>query len=222
MQALPAILDGKQLLESVGLAGLLLIVFAETGLLLGFFLPGDSLLFAAGFVCTEKGAKALHYDPPIGIVPMVLAITAAAIIGAQTGFLIGRRAGPALFAREDSRLFKRHYVTKAEEVVEQYGAGRALVIGRFVPIVRTFINPLVGAGQLPTRTFTQWNVVGGTLWGAGVTVLGYYLGQVDAIGKNLEVFAVIIVAISLIPIALEVRKNRRQASPQAKPRSSSE
>jgi membrane-associated protein len=217
VQALPAILDGKQLVENVGLAGLLAIVFAETGLLLGFFLPGDSLLFAAGFACTAKGAKALHYSSPLSIGWVVLLVVVAAVLGAQTGFLIGRRAGPALFQRDDSRFFKRRYVTKAEEVVEHYGAGRALLIGRFVPIVRTFINPLVGAGQLSTRTFTTWNVVGGVVWGAGVTLLGYYLGNVDWIGKNLEVFAVIVVLISVIPIGLEIRKQR-----QARPRSASE
>jgi membrane-associated protein len=210
-QALPAILDGKQLVENVGLVGLLLIVFAETGLLLGFFLPGDSLLFAAGFACTAKGATALHYSSPLAVGWVVLLVVAAAVLGAQTGYLIGRRAGPVLFAREDSRLFKRHYVTKAEEVVERYGAGRALVIGRFVPIVRTFINPLVGAGNLPPQVFLRWNVVGGVLWGAGVTLLGYFLGNVDWIGKNLEAFAVLVVLISVTPIALEIRKSRRRA-----------
>ncbi|MFN2539054.1 MAG: DedA family protein [Mycobacteriales bacterium] len=204
--ALPAILDGQHLVESFGVVGLLLIVFAETGLLLGFFLPGDSLLFAAGFAATGKLTDKLH--PNIGVV--VLGCIAAAFVGAQTGFVIGRRVGPALFAREDSRFFKRHYVTKAEEVVEHYGAGKALVIGRFVPIVRTFINPLVGAGELPVRIFTLWNAVGAVLWGGGVTVLGYYLGQVDWIGKNLEVFAVLVVIISLIPITLEIRKQRRR------------
>jgi membrane-associated protein len=210
VQSLPAILDGHKLLVDVGVVGLLLVIFAETGLLLGFFFPGDSLLFAAGYAASG-GIKDLH--PNLAVV--VVGAIAAAFVGAQTGFAIGRRVGPALFAREDSRFFKRHYVTKAEQVVEQYGAGRALVIGRFVPIVRTFINPLVGAGELSVRTFTIWNAVGAVLWGGGVTVLGYYLGQVSWIGKNLEVFAVIVVVISVIPIALEIRKQRRQASPRS-------
>jgi membrane-associated protein len=207
VQSLPAILDGKQLVESVGLVGLLAIVFAETGLLLGFFLPGDSLLFAAGYACVA-GNK-LGYESPVGIVPTMLLIIVAAIVGGQTGYAIGWRGGPALFKRDDSRFFKKRYVTKAEEVLEQYGAGRALVIGRFVPIVRTFINPLVGAGNLPFRTFATWNAVGGVLWGGGVTLLGYYLGKVDWIGKNLEVFALVVVAISVTPILLELRKQRR-------------
>jgi membrane-associated protein len=203
--ALPAFLDGQHLVETFGVAGLLLIVFAETGLLLGFFLPGDSLLFAAGYAATGELTSKLH--PNIGLV--VLGCVSVSIVGAQTGYVIGSRVGPTLFNREDSRFFKRSYVTKAEEVIEQYGVGKAIVLARFIPIVRTFINPVVGAGQLPWRRFLLWNVVGGVLWGGGVTLLGYYLGQVSWIGKNLEVFAVIIVLISVTPILLEVRKHRR-------------
>jgi membrane-associated protein len=206
--ALPALLDGQQLIETFGVVGLLLIVFAETGLLLGFFLPGDSLLFAAGYAATGNLSDKLHPS----IVLVCLAVSVVAILGAQCGFLIGRYAGPALFDREDSRLFKRSYVTKAEETVERYGAGRAIVLARFIPIVRTFLNPLVGAGGLPARVFVLWNVVGGVLWGTGVTLLGYYLGNVSFIGKNLEVFAVLIVALSLLPIALELRKSRKRST----------
>jgi membrane-associated protein len=204
-QALPAILDGQHLVETFGLIGLLAIVFAETGLLLGFFLPGDSLLFAAGYAATGKLTDKLH--PNIALVCVLTSVVA--IAGAQVGFLIGRAAGPALFQREDSRLFKRSYVTKAEEVVERYGAGKAIVLARFIPIVRTFLNPLVGAGDMPARTFTLWNVVGGILWGTGVTLLGYFLGSVSFIGKNLEIFAIIIVAISVTPIVVEVLRARR-------------
>jgi membrane-associated protein len=204
VHALPPLLDGQHLVETFGVIGLLVIVFAETGLLLGFFLPGDSLLFAAGYACTGA-IPGLH--PNLALV--CVATTVVAIAGAQTGFLIGRAAGPRLLERPDSRFFKRAYVTKAEEVVERYGAGRAIVLARFIPIVRTFLNPLMGAGQLPARTFALWNVVGGVLWGTGVTLLGYWLGQVDVIGKNLEVFAVIVVLLSLIPMVREVRKARR-------------
>ena len=205
--ALPAILDGQHLVETFGLIGLLVIIFAETGLLLGFFLPGDSLLFAAGFAATGELTDSLH--PNIALV--CLLVTVVAIAGAQTGFHFGRVAGPSLFQRQDSRLFKRSYVTKTEEVVERYGVGKAIVLARFIPIVRTFLNPLMGAGQLPTRTFLLWNVVGGVLWGTGVTLLGYYLGTVDVIGKNLEVFAVLVILISFVPIGLEVRRARRAA-----------
>jgi membrane-associated protein len=205
--ALPAILDGQHLVETFGLLGLLAIVFAETGLLLGFFLPGDSLLFAAGFAATGKLTSKLH--PNIALVCLLVSVVA--IAGAQVGFLLGRAAGPSLFQREDTRLFKRSYVTKAEEVVARYGAGKAIVLARFIPIVRTFLNPLMGAGELSARTFAKWNVVGGILWGTGVTLLGYFLGTVNVIGKNLEVFAVIVVAISFLPIAFEIRRSRRKS-----------
>jgi membrane-associated protein len=204
--ALPALLDGQHLIETFGIAGLMLIVFAETGLLIGFFLPGDSLLFAAGYAATGELSPSLH--PNIALV--CLGVSAMAVAGAQTGFLIGRRVGPALFDREESRLFKKSYVTKAEGVIERYGAGRAIVLARFVPIVRTFLNPLVGAGGLPARTFFLWNLVGGVLWGTGVTLAGYYLGQVSWIGSRLEVIAVIVVAISLSPIAFELLRHRKR------------
>lgn len=204
--ALPAFLDGAHLVQTFGLVGLLLIVFAETGLLLGFFLPGDSLLFAAGFAAAG-GIKGLH--PHIALVCLLVSLVAVA--GAQTGFLIGRTVGPTLFDRPDSRLFKASYVTKAEEFITRYGAGKAIVLARFIPVVRTFLNPLVGAGNLSTRTFTLWNLVGGVLWGTGVTLLGYFLGTVSFIGKNLEVFALLIVGISVLPIALELLRSRRTA-----------
>ena len=205
--ALPAFLDGQHLVETFGMIGLLSIVFAETGLLLGFFLPGDSLLFAAGFAATGNLSDKLHPN----IVAVCFLASAMAIVGAQVGFHIGRVAGPALFQREESRVFKRSYVEKTEEIVERYGAGRAIVVARFIPIVRTFLNPLMGAGSIPTRTFLKWNVAGGILWGTGVTLLGYYLGTIEFIGKNLEVFAILIVALSVLPIAWELRKARRAA-----------
>ncbi len=205
--ALPALLDGQHLVTTFGLVGMLVIIFAETGLLLGFFLPGDSMLFAAGFAATGNLAPTLHPN----IVLVCVLVSAMAIIGAQVGFTIGDRVGPALFAREDSRLFKQSYVVKAEEVLARYGTGRAIVLARFIPIVRTFLNPLIGAGHLPAREFLKWNIVGGVLWGTGVTLLGYFLGNISFIGKNLEVFTVLIVALSVTPIAIELYKARRAA-----------
>ena len=205
--ALPALLDGQHLVETFGLVGMLAIIFAETGLLLGFFLPGDSLLFAAGYAATGKLSPNVQPD----IATVCLLISLVAIIGAQTGFAIGRKAGPALFQREDSRLFKRSYVTKAEEVVHRYGAGKAIILARFIPIVRTFLNPLMGAGSMSALEFFRWNVIGGVLWGTGVTLLGYYLGNVSFIGDNLEIFALIVVGISVLPIAFELLKARRAA-----------
>jgi len=205
--ALPAILDGQALVRTVGLPVVLFIIFAETGLLLGFFLPGDSLLFAAGYA-SSGGIPGVDFPP---VWALCLLTTVVAFAGAQTGYVIGRRAGPALFDKPDSRLFKRSYVDKAQEVLDRYGPAKAIVLARFVPIVRTFLNPLAGAVALPLRTFTLWNAVGAVLWGSGVVVLGYYLGQVSFIGKNLEVFAALVVVISFVPIALEIRKQRARS-----------
>ena len=135
-----------------------------------------------------------------------------AIVGAQTGFLIGRTAGRRCSTARTRGSSSGPTSPRREETIERYGVGKAIVLARFIPIVRTFLNPLVGAGGLPARTFALWNVVGGVLWGVGVTLLGYYLGQVDVIGKNLEVFAVLVVAISLLPIAFELLR-----PPQALP-----
>ena len=214
--ALPAFLDGQHLVQTFGLAGMLLIIFAETGLLLGFFLPGDSLLFAAGYAATGNLSDGLKPN----IVLVCVLVSLVAIIGAQVGFTIGDKAGPALFDREDNRLFKKSYVTKAEQVLHKYGTGKAIVLARFIPIVRTFLNPLVGAGHMPPLEFLKWNAIGGVLWGTGVTLLGYFLGNIDFIGKNLEYFAILIVAISVLPIAIELLRGRRRA--QASPRSPSE
>ena len=205
LTALPAILDGQQLVKDVGLPLLLFIVFAETGLLLGFFLPGDSLLFAAGFAAS--GGIPGVSTPPVLVVCLLM--TLVAIAGAQTGFLIGRKAGSELLERPDGRVFRQKYIVKAQEVLERYGVPKAVLIARFVPIVRTFLNPLAGAVGVHARTFLLWNAVGGVLWGTGVVLLGYFLGQVSFIGKNLEVFAILIVVISVIPIGLEIRKQRR-------------
>lgn len=202
--ALPAFLDGQHLVETFGLVGIAVIIFAETGLLLGFFLPGDSLLFAAGFAAGGN-VDGLHPN----IVLTCLLVSVVAIVGAQSGYLIGRTAGPALFDKPDSRLFKRSYVDKAEVVVERYGIGKAIVLARFIPIVRTFLNPLLGVAQVPARTFLLWNCVGGVLWGTGVTLLGFFLGNISFIGKNLEIFALIIVALSVTPIAIELLRARR-------------
>lgn len=205
--ALPALLDGQHLIETFGLLGMMAIIFAETGLLLGFFLPGDSLLFAAGFAATGKLVHNLHPN----IVVVCLLASAVAIAGAQTGFAIGRQAGPRLFQRPDSRLFKHEYVEQTEAVVARYGTGRAIVLARFIPIVRTFLNPMMGAGRIPTATFLKWNALGGVLWGTGVTLLGYFLGTIDVIGKNLEIFAILIIGISVLPIAIELLRTRRAA-----------
>jgi membrane-associated protein len=203
-------LDPENLIETVGLIGIFAIVFAESGLLIGFFLPGDSLLFTAGFLASAPSSvdEALHL--PLGW--LLIGCVVAAIAGDQVGYLFGRRVGPALFNRPDSRLFKQENVEKAHEFFEKYGA-KTIVLARFVPIVRTFAPVVAGVSRMNYRTFVTFNVVGGFLWAIGVTLLGYFLGQVDVIEENLELAILTVVAISLLPIAREVWLSRRQRRP---------
>jgi membrane-associated protein len=202
--ATPALLDAQHLVSTYGLLGIVLIVFAETGLLLGFFLPGDALLFLAGFAAAGNLGG---LSQPIGVV--CVAITVAAILGAQTGHLIGWKAGPVLFDRPESRLFKRANVDRAEVVFQRFGPAKAIVLARFVPIVRTFMNPLAGVLEMRPREFLVWNLVGGVLWGTGITLLGYFMGNVDVVRHHLELFVLGVVAVSLLPIGIELLRKRR-------------
>ena len=202
-----ALFDVVKWLDKGGLALAALMIFAETGLLIGFFLPGDSLLFIAGFLSSKP--KDLPSLPAIGLVIPVLIV--AAFVGNQAGFYIGRAIGPALFDRPDSRFFSQKNVAKTHAFFERYGT-KALVMARFVPIVRTFVPVLAGVGEMRQRTFVVANVIGAVLWAGGVTLLGYFLGQVDAIKNNIELAAVAVVAISLLPVGIEYLRHRRAAS----------
>jgi membrane-associated protein len=197
--------DPKHLVDAFGMIGLFAILFAETGLLIGFFLPGDSLLVFAGLVCATPTASTVHLSLPL----VLLGCCVAAIVGAQVGYEIGERAGPALFRRPDSRLFKQEYVEKAHGYFERYGV-KTIVIARFIPIVRTFANVVAGVGTMPKRTFTVFNVVGGVLWVIGVTMLGYVLGKtIPSSDKHLLEIEAIVIALSLIPVAVEAVRARR-------------
>ncbi|MFD9390212.1 DedA family protein [Streptomyces sp. NPDC060000] len=206
----PSWLDPNTLLDNFGLWGLLLIVFAESGLLIGFFLPGDSLLFTAGLLITSN-----QLDFPLwGAIAL---ICLAAILGDQAGYMFGKKVGPSLFNRPDSRLFKQENVTKAHEFFEKYGP-KSLVLARFVPIVRTFTPIIAGVSGMRYRSFLVFNVIGGVLWGAGVTLLGSWLGNIDFVKKNIEAILILIVLISVVPIAIEFLRARSKAKktpPQA-------
>jgi membrane-associated protein len=206
------LLDPKSLIDDVGLWGLFAVVFAESGMLVGFFLPGDSLLFTAGFLASGPSSvdEALHL--PLGW--LLIGAFIAAVIGDQVGYFIGRRAGPAVFNRPDSRFFKRENVDKAHGFFERYGA-KTIVLARFVPVVRTFAPVVAGVSDMRYRTFVTFNVVGAFLWAVGVTLLGYYLGQVDFIENNLELAILTVVAISVLPIARELWLSRRQHRAEA-------
>jgi len=196
----PSWLDPGTLVETFGLIGILVIVFAECGLLIGFFLPGDSLLFTTGLL-VRQGVL----GQPIWLVTAL--ITVAAILGNQVGYYIGRKAGPAVFSRPESRFFKQEYVDKSYAFFDKYGA-RAIVLARFVPIVRTFITVTAGVGRMDYRRYTTYTVIGGVLWGTGVTLLGYALGSVAFVAENIELILIGIVLVSLIPVALELLRTR--------------
>jgi membrane-associated protein len=202
-------LDPEWLISTFGLLGILAIVFAESGLLIGFFLPGDSLLFTTGLLVA--GDQYLH--TPLWLVCLLVSI--AAVAGDQVGYLFGRRVGPALFRRPDSRLFKQENLTKAQEFFARYGA-RSIVLARFVPIVRTFTPIVAGASHMHYRTFVLYNVIGGCLWGTGVTVLGYFLGQITFVKSNIELILVGIVVVSVVPIAIELLRARRRSGSERK------
>lgn len=197
----PSFLDPEWLISTFGLIGILAIVFAESGLLIGFFLPGDSLLFTAGLLV----ADGTYLHQPLWL--MCLLVSIAAVAGDQFGYLFGRRLGPALFRRPDSRLFKQENLTKAQDFFGKYGA-RSIVLARFVPIVRTFTPIVAGASHMHYRTFLIYNVLGGTLWGCGVTTLGYFLGQVTFVKNNIEFILIGIVVVSVVPIGVELLRAR--------------
>ena len=204
--ALLDVLNPEKIIEKGGLLLVALIIFAESGLLIGFFLPGDSLLFVAGFL-TSKPSGLPHLDQPLPVVCLVLFI--AAVAGDQVGYQFGKRVGPSLFNRPDSRLFRQSHVAKATEFFERHGS-KTIVLARFVPIVRTFAPIVAGVTGMPYRTFSIFNVVGGALWAVGLTIAGYFLGQIDVIKNNLEVALPTIVALSLVPVVIEFVKHRRQ------------
>ena len=183
------------------LVGLALIIFAECGLLLGFFLPGDSLLFTAGvFVATGSIAY------PLWLVCLILVV--AAFIGNVVGFYIGRAAGPAIFDRPKSRLFKPEHVAKTHEFFEKYG-NRAIVLGRFVPIVRTFITVMAGVAKMDPKRYFLYSAIGGVAWAAGVTVLGFFLGQIPFVREHIEAILILVVLVSILPMIVEFLRARR-------------
>jgi membrane-associated protein len=184
------------------LIGLAVIVFVECGLWL-FFLPGDSLLFTAGLF-VASGA----IGTPLWLVCVIL--TAAAFLGNVCGYYIGRAAGPAIFDRPKSRLLKPEHVAKTQAFFDKYG-NRAIVMARFVPVVRTFITVMAGVGKMDPKRFFVYSAIGGVLWAAGITVLGFFLGQIEFVRENIELMLILIVLLSVLPIIFELVKARREA-----------
>jgi membrane-associated protein len=199
------VLDASSLLAAFGALGVAVVLFAETGLLVGFFLPGDSLLFTAGLLCVP-GATG---GPRLHLAQVLPAAVAGALLGAQVGYLIGRRGGRALLARS-TRKSLHQGAARAEELLAKYGHGKAIVLARFIPVVRTVLNPLCGALGVPARTFALWQVLGGLVWTVVVVLAGYGLGStVPSIDRYLLPIIGLVVVVSVIPIVLELFKARR-------------
>ncbi|MFC7481726.1 DedA family protein [Luedemannella flava] len=210
-------LDVKGLLATFGLVGVLAIIFAETGLLVGFFFPGDSLLFLAGVAASPVASEILEGVDPMPIAVLLIGAPICAIVGAQLGHFLGARYGPRMFNKPESKLFKREYVEKAEYYFNKFGAPKAVVLARFIPIVRTFLNPVAGMLGMPTRKFFVWNVIGAILWTDGILLLGYLLAKkitdaipAEKIDSYILPFVFLIILISLIPIFVEVFRTRRE------------
>lgn len=198
-------------LSSLGAFGVFLVLFAETGLLIGFFLPGDSLLFTSGLFCTATSPVRLSL--PV----VLLAAATGAVTGAQAGFVLGRRGGTALLARVRNEHLHAG-LTRAEVFLTRYGHAKAIVLARFIPLVRTVINPLAGVLGVPTRTFTLWQVLGGLVWSIGVTLAGYALGSsIPGIDRYLLPVIAFIAVVSVVPVVLKLVQAHRSGPGQDAP-----
>jgi membrane-associated protein len=185
----------------LGYAAMFAVVFSETGLLVGFFLPGDSFLFTIGVVA---GAGA------VDIVTVNILLMLAAMMGDSTGYLLGRQTGPRIFSRPDSRFFKQEYITRTKAFYDRYG-GKTITFARFVPIIRTFAAFIAGVGQMPYTRFLPYSICGGAGWVFLCTMLGYWLGRIPIVRQNFDKAIILIILLSLLPTIIEVVKSRREA-----------
>ncbi len=207
-------LDPKSLLKWAGEWALWIVIFAETGLLIGFFLPGDTLLFLAG-VASSPIATAL-VGTHLSITPLLIVTPLVAFAGAQLGYLIGGRFGVALFDKPNSRIFKREYVDKTEAVFDRFGNGKAVVLGRFIPVVRTFLNPAAAILEMPVRRFMIFNIVGAIIWTDAILLLGHSLANeinktigADNIDKYILGVVILIVLIAAAPLLFDLFRRQR-------------
>jgi membrane-associated protein len=206
-------LDATELIAAFGAIGVLAIIFAETGLLVGFFFPGDSLLFLAG-IAASPFANQIFEGAQLNIWVLLIGAPICAILGAQLGHYLGARYGSRMFDRPDSRIFKREYVEKAEYYFNKFGPAKAVILARFIPIVRTFLNPVAGVLEMPARTFLVYNLIGAVLWTDGILLVGYLLAKqlsgIHNIDKYILPAVVLIIFISALPILIEIVKGWRE------------
>jgi membrane-associated protein len=208
-------LNAAQLVSTFGTIGVLAIIFAETGLLIGFFFPGDSLLFLAG-IAASPFANVILPGVQMNIWVLLIAAPICAIAGAQLGHLLGAQYGRKLFYKPNSRIFKPEYVDKAEYYFNKFGPAKAVILARFIPIVRTFLNPVAGVLEMPARQFFVYNLIGGLLWTDGIVLIGYFVSQKiteyippDQIDKYLVPVIILIALVSATPIFIEIYRNWR-------------
>lgn len=189
--------DLAALIQTVGLLGVYTIVFVESGLLIGFFLPGDSLLFTAGFLAAQG---------IMDISLLTIGSFIAAVAGDSVGYWIGHRYGRKLFQKEDSLLFQKSHLRAAEAFYEKHG-GKTIIMARFMPFVRTFAPVVAGIGQMKYSTFLSYNIVGGALWAIGLTLAGYFFGNIPIIKNNFEKVIFLIIFVSVAPAAYHILKD---------------
>ena len=203
--------DANFIVTDLGLIGILAILFAETGLLLGLAFPGDSLLFVAGIAASGTGAALLNGNQ-LPTLELFIGAPIAAIVGSFVGRWFGAKYGRKLFDRPDGRFFTQARVVQTEKWLEKYGIGKALILARFIPFVRTLINPIVGIVNIPTKVFILWNVIGAIIWTDGIILLGYLLGEKieGSVDKFLLPIIGLIIALSLLPIAIEIYREKRR------------
>lgn len=204
LEFIKTFLHPQSIIQYGGLALLLFIIFAETGLFFGFFLPGDSLLFVAGLM---SGSTLFDVD----IVTLNLSIIVAGILGNFVGYYFGKKTGPVLFKRDDSLFFKKKHANAAKNFYDQYG-GMALILGRFIPIIRTFVPIMAGVVSIDFKKFVLYNIVGCVAWVVSMTLSGYFLGRMfPTLQENLEYIVIIIIAVSMIPVVITYLKERNRA-----------
>jgi membrane-associated protein len=202
--ALLSSISPQHLLSTFGVIGVLVVIFLNMGVLVFFFLPGDSLLFVAGYATVTDNSLGFHL--PLGW--LMIAAAVGAILGGQLGYEVGRRAGPALHERPDSRFYKKSYTERAETFVVRFGEPRAVVLSRFLPVVRTFTSPLVGVAGMPARPYASWNLISGLAWTIPIIALGHFLGHITFIRRYVEVLAILVIVASVVPALIHMARHR--------------
>ncbi len=205
LEFLKQLTDPQSIIQYGGLALLLFVVFAETGLLIGFFLPGDSLIFISGLICVSRPELL-----DVNLLTLIISLSIAAIMGNVVGYWFGYKVGPPLFTRKDSLIFKKKYLETTKTFYDKNG-GKTLIIGRFLPIIRTFAPILAGVIKLDFKKFMFYNIVGAVAWIASLCSLGYYLGSYKIVQDNVGYIVIALIIITAIPVAIAYFKGRNKS-----------